>query len=336
MSFKLPRGRKITYTVGEKTITLNPGTKIIQKYKVAIYCRVSSSDPDQARSLEAQISYYRKYVAAHYQWDLVGEYTDVQSGRSSAGRKQFSQMIAACMNGDIDIIITKSVSRFGRNALDTLNILRDLRQRHVDVFFENENLHSLSPDDEVLITILEAYAQAENTNRSDNTRWGIKRSTENPNAPIYARPCFGYHRTESNDLVIVEEEAAIVRRIFSMYIKGASVVGIKRALEDDGIKTPSGRDTWAVLTIQKILRNEKYTGDVLVYKTFMDEYPSGARIRNDGQHEQFLARNHHAAIIDKELFDAVQAARLVRTNVTVDEDGNRVRKSTKYSSKRKS
>ena len=172
MSFKLPRGRKITYMVGKKTITLNPGTKIIQKYKVAIYCRVSSSDPDQVRSLEAQIGYYRKYVAAHYQWDLVGEYADVQSGRSSAGRKQFSQMIAACMNGDIDIIITKSVSRFGRNALDTLNILRDLRQHHIDVFFENENLHSLSPNDEVLITILEAYAQAENTNRSENIPGG--------------------------------------------------------------------------------------------------------------------------------------------------------------------
>ena len=205
-------------------------------------------------------------------------------------RDQFEKMIADCMEGRIDIIVTKTVSRFGRDTVDTLSVLRNLREKGVDVFFEQEGLHSAQGGDELLISVLGAIAQADSESRSQNIKWGIARQTQNPDAAIYSRPCYGYRQPQPSQLAIHKEEAAVVCFIFDQYLQGASVLGIKRMLETKGIKTPTGKDVWPRRTIETILDTEKYMGDSMVYKTYCAEYPDRKRIRNRGERESLLRK----------------------------------------------
>ncbi|MDR0928268.1 MAG: recombinase family protein [Oscillospiraceae bacterium] len=314
-------------------VTVIPSVKTPRLSRVAVYCRVSTAHPEQQESLEAQLSYYEDYVHRHKAWLFVGAYTDTKSARSIHARDQFEKMIAHCMEGRIDTIITKTVSRFGRNTVDTLMILRNLKERGIDVFFENEGLHSFDGKDELLISLIEAIAQAESENRSQNIKWGIKQHAQNPDAAIYSRPCYGYRKADDGELEIYEEEAKIVRQIFDLYLSGYSVLKIKRELESRSILTPAGKAVWAKRTIETILGNEKYTGDVLVYKTYCPEYPQTARIRNKGEKEKYCVSHHHMPIIEKSVFERVQSERKHRSNIVMDEEGIAHRRESHYSMK---
>lgn len=243
-------------------------------------------------------------------------------------------MIDDGLAGKFDIIITKTVSRFGRNTPDTLSILRKLKEHHIDVYFETENLHSCDGSNEFLISIIEAIAQAESENRSANVKWGIRRSADNPTSPIYSRPCYGYRKAKTRDLEICTEEAEVVKMIFSLYLQGYSIIAIKKELEKQSIKTPTGKLVWPKRTIETILGNEKYTGDVLVYKTYCDEFPSKKRIINKGQHSKLLVNDLHPVIIDKKTFEEVQNERMRRSNIRVDDAGIVNRAPTRYSMKK--
>lgn len=237
------------------------------------------------------------------------------------------------MDGKINIIITKTVSRFGRNTVDTLSVLRKLKEKNVDVFFENEGLHSNDGKDELLITLVEAIAQAESENLSQNVKWGIKHHVQNPGAKIYSRPCYGYRKTKEGDFAFLNEEAEVVRMIFALYLRGASILAIKRELEAKSIKTPTRKDIWPKRTIEMILSNEKYAGDVMVYKSYCAEYPDKRRIKNHGQRERYIVYEHHPEIITKEQFEMVQQEKQRRTNIAVDDGGIIQRKGTHYSMK---
>lgn len=326
--------RAVTYLTSDGVkVTVIPPNDVPRLFRACIYCRVSTMHPDQLESLAAQLGYYRKYVNSRRDMVLVGEYCDTKSGRSIHARAQFEKMIQDCMEGKIDVIVTKSVSRFGRNTEDTLSVLRQLKEKNINVIFENDGIQSISEDGELMITLMSAIAQAESEKRSKNVKWGIRQSTTNPDAHIFARPCYGYRKDDDGKLVIVEEEAENVRLIFDLYLSGYSVLSITRELQRRGIKTPTGKETWPKRSIDMMLQNEKYIGDVLVYKTYCDEYPQKRRISNEGYQDQVLASDHHPAIIEKEKFLEVQAERARRSNIVVNADGTKKRKDTHYSSK---
>lgn len=331
----LYRGNATVYTTKDGVeVTVIPPLDIPRMFRVAVYCRVSTTHTEQQESLEAQLSYYKDYVHHHRAWVFVGAYADTKSGRSIHARDQLKQMISDCMEDKIDIVITKTVSRFGRNTAETISLLRKLSDKGIDVFFENEGLHSIDGKDELLISLMEAIAQAESESRSQNIKWGIKQQAKKTNAPIYSRPCFGYRKSDDGALAIFEDEAKAVRSIFDLYMAGGSVLAIKKDLEDKGVLTPTGKTIWSKRTIETILKNEKYVGDVIIYKTFCSEYPQTKRIRNHGEQERYGMSDHHPAIIEREVFDSVQEEIKRRSNIITDENGIARRKATHYSVKK--
>ena len=212
-------------------------------------------------------------------------------------------------------------------------VLRRLKELGVDVYFQNEDVLLSSEAGELILTLQSALAQAESEDKSANIKWGIKRSTSHPDSPFFSRVCFGYDRDDCKNLVINNPEADIVRRIFEWYVQGWSIVRIKKELETLRIPSPGGKRRWPVSTIGDILSNEKYMGDSVYGRTTGAEYPSMKRISNNPE-ELSKSENHHPPIIEKAIFDLVQELKKKRSNIEVDENGNRIRKSTHYSMKR--
>ncbi len=206
------------------------------------------------------------------------------------------------------MILTKSISRFGRNTPEMLSICRRLRRKGIDVFFFNDGIHSIDEKGELSISLMSAIAEGDSLNKSENIKWGIERAAEDPDSPIYARPCYGYARKGRYELEIVESEAEVVRRVFDMYLSGKGSIYIKKSLEKDDIPSPTGNAIWPKATIEKMLRNEKYCGDVVFIKTFMGEFPEGKRRVNTGERQKYSFSDHHEGIISKEQFEAVQKA----------------------------
>jgi len=311
-----------------------PRTKLPpQAFKrVALYCRVSSKMERQLDSLSAQMDFEKQDILDHPNWEYVDTYTDIGSGRSINSRPGFKRLMSACEAGKIDLIYTKSISRFGRNCVDFLVVLRRLKELGVNVYFQNEDVLLSSEAGELILTLHAALAQAESEDKSTNIKWGIKRSTTHPDSPAFSRTCFGYDRDDDKNLIINEHEADIVRRIFEWYVQGWSVVRIKKELETMRIPSPKGKRRWPVSTIDGILSNEKYTGDSIYGLTVGSEYPAMKRVNNNPEEIQ-RSENHHPPIIDKETFDLVQKMKKSRTNIELDEHGNRIRKSTHYSMK---
>lgn len=295
----------------------------------AIYCRVSTTHEDQAHSLANQISYFRDLVDSHLDWELVDIYADVCSGKNTSGRREFQRMLEDCHNQKIEMIVTKSVSRFGRNTVETLDALNELRTLLVNVYFENENIHTKESQNHFIITLLEAYAQAESQARSENIKWGIAKGFKDRSSKLYNRKCFGYLQDEKGELIIDEEEAQVVQYTFNIYLNGYSVIAIIRELETLGIKSPTGKDRWSKRAIENMLINEKYIGNVLVGKTYSKEFPNNKRLVNKNESDKYLAEDCHPAIISKEKFDRVQAEKARRSNI--ETDGIK-RKSTYYTS----
>ena len=298
--------------------------------RVALYCRVSTQMERQLNSLSAQMDFQRQDILDHPMWEYIDTYTDIGSGRSINSRPGFKRLMADCEAGRIDLIYTKSISRFGRNCVDFLVVLRRLKELGVDVYFQNEGIFLSNESSEFMLSLHAALAQAESENKSTDIRWGVRKSTANPDSPAFSIPCFGYCRNEEGKLVINEQEAKIVRKIFSWYEQGWSIVRIKKELESSRLPSPRGKRRWAVRTISDMLSNEKYAGNSAYGKTVIADYPSMRQVRNDPD-QVLRSENHHPAIIDKSLFDRVQELRQRRTNMETDERGNRVRKSTHYS-----
>jgi len=306
--------------------------------RVAAYCRVSTTLEQQEGSYEAQVSYYTEKIKSNPNWKCAGIYADDgKSGTNTKKRDDFNAMIEDCMAGKIDMVLTKSVSRFARNTVDSLQTIRKLKEKNIAVYFEKENINTLDGTGELLITILSSQAQEESRNLSENTKWGITRRFENGIISINHKKFMGYTKDEDGELVIVSEEAEIVKRIFRMYLEGSSILEITRALEADEIKTATGKDTWHPGVIEKMLVNEKYMGDALLQKTYTVDFLTKKRVKNNGIVPQYYIEDNHEAIIPKELFYKVQEEKARRASLNksaVTRKANKAKKEkSKFSSK---
>lgn len=316
-----------------KIILLKPKLKIPPLFKrVAIYCRVSTDHAAQEESLKAQIDKYQKMVEARFDWKLVKTYSDIASGRNTSGRTEFTNLMNDCKAGKIDLIITKSISRFGRNTVDILSNIRELKKYNIDVFFEVENMFTSDSSSELLLSLISAVAQEDSASKSQNIRIGIEYQLTNGTSHLYSRPCYGYKKGENGNLTIDEKQAKNVGWIINLYLQGYSVLSIIWELKKRRIKSPNGNAIWSKRSIETLLVNEKYVGDVLVGKTFKHEFPSNKRRVNNGERKKYEMTNSHKPIIQREIFDKAQQEHKMRSNIGIDA-GKAVRKNTRYSMK---
>ncbi|HAQ42288.1 MAG TPA: recombinase family protein [Clostridiales bacterium] len=303
--------------------------------RVAAYCRVSTTLEQQETSYEAQVSYYTEKIKSNPNWKLAGIYADDgKSATNTKKRDDFNAMIEDCMAGKIDMVITKSVSRFARNAVDSLQNIRKLKEKNIAVFFEKEGVNTLDGTGELLITILSSQAQEESRNLSENTRWGLVRRFENGIVSVNHNKFLGYTKDKNGELVIVPEEAELVRRIFRLYLEGSSIVQIGKILDDEGITTVTGLTQWCPGVIDKMLSNEKYMGDVLQQKTYTVDFLSKKRVKNNGIVPQYYIQDDHEAIVSKELYYRVQEEKTRRASLSKSAVARKAKKEkSKYSSK---
>lgn len=306
----------------EKKVNYIPAVRSLRQKKVGIYCRVSTNDTEQLNSLTNQISALTRLVSTVDEWKLVDCYIDIASAKKKSPRTNFERMLDDCKNKKLDMVITKSVSRFGRDTVDTLQALNVMKECEVRVIFEQESLDTKDVESSLMISIIESLAQAENEARSDNIKWGIRQRAAQGTSRLYDRKCYGYDHDENGKLIINEEQAAVVRKIFNWYLGGLSINGIIKELEIQLLKSPTGKDKWNKHSLEVMLTNEKYKGVVRLFDDKKSEV-------------QYLASANHPAIIIEEIFAAVQTAKADRSNVVADENGQKVRKTTKYSSKKK-
>ncbi len=289
--------------------------------RVAAYCRVSTDDEDQLNSYNAQVAYYREKIMQNPQWRFVDIYADEGITDTLARKREdFMRMIRDCEKGKIDLILTKSVSRFARNVVDSLSYIRKLKAMGIGVFFEEQNINSLTEESETYIGIYSVIAQSESENISANVTWGIRKRMQNG---TYACSfgILGYRRSkETGEPYIVPEEAEIVRKIFQLYLDGASCMQIKAYLEKNGVKTRRGKDKWGTDIIGRMLQNEKYVGDILYQKTYRTDPISKKAVINRGEKERYLVSNNHPAIIDRDTFTRVQAEMARRSSIRKTSD----------------
>ena len=304
------------------------------RYEVGIYCRVSTASKTQVVSAVHQLSGLIADVANSQQARLYDVYLDIQSGRTSDNRKNLLRLLDDCRAGRVTLVYTKSISRFARNTVDVLTIVRELKKMNVPVYFENEQLYSFDNEAELAISLYGAIAQGESENKSENIKWSLDKAAQNPDAQLYNRKCYGYSNAEDGSLVINDPEAEVIRQIFQMYLDGYSIGGIKKYLEEKGILTSRGRSTWSKRTIETILANEKYVGDVILYKTFSPNFPEKKRIPNNGEHQKYIQEDHHPSIISREMFRAVQEMRESRSNIERHADWTVTRKAKRYTGKK--
>ncbi|PYG84963.1 DNA invertase Pin-like site-specific DNA recombinase [Ruminiclostridium sufflavum DSM 19573] len=278
-----------------------------RKKRMAAYCRVSTDQLEQLSSYEAQVQYYTTYICNHPDYKFAGIYADEGiTGTSTKKREQFNRMINDCKAGKIDVIITKSISRFARNTLDCLNYVRMLKELGIEVIFEKENIRTLDSKGEVLLSILSSLAQEESFSISKNSTWGIRRRFEQGKVIVNHTKFMGYDKDENGNLVINEKQAKVVRKIFTDYLGGKGPNGIAQELEKDGALNWNGKSKWYEGSIRKMLRNEKYKGEALLQKTYTVDFLSKKRVINKGEIPQYYVEESHPAIIDKDIWEAVQ------------------------------
>lgn len=274
--------------------------------RVAAYCRVSTDSEDQLESYKAQVAYYTDAIAKNPRWRFVDIYADEGiTGTLARKRDNFLRMIRDCEKGKIDLILTKSVARFARNTVESLQYVRRLKAKGVGVYFEEQCIDSLKADSEMFIGIHSVLAQAESENISANVRWGIQQRMRTGTF-AFRYGIMGYEKGEDGKPQIVEEEAKVVRSIFSMYLNGSSLDQIKSYLENNGILTKTGKSVWGKTIIQGMLTNERYTGDMLLQKTYTENCITKKVKKNRGEMAKYLITNNHPASIDRETFKAVQ------------------------------
>ena len=279
--------------------------KTDNKLLVAAYCRVSSDHEEQETSLAAQVSYYSQKIEGSSGWVNAGIFAERGSGLSLWQRTEFMRMMELARNGEIDLILSKSISRFGRNTVDMLQASLDLCGCGVDVFFEKENIWLHDRQMQILLTAYMSYAQAESEGMSKNIKWGISKGFQSGKSGYADFTCFGYMRSSDGTLEINEPEADIVRKIFELRVSGRSLNEISNWLHDEHIPSPTGKERWSRETISKILKNEKYTGDIVLQKTFVSNVFTGKQSRNKGQMDRYMIHEHHPAVVSKEVFETV-------------------------------
>ena len=279
----------------------------IRKLKVAAYCRVSTDEEEQETSYEAQIGYYTEKIKNNPEWALAGIFADEGiTGTQAKKRPEFLKMIKLCRQRKIDLILTKSLSRFARNTVDSLNYIRELKLLSIPVIFEKEGINTLATESEMLTTIMSCFAQAESESISKNVSWGIRQSFKNGNVPMRYGSLLGYQKGADGKPEIVPEEAETVKLIYRSYLDGMSLAQIQSELTERGVLTKRGETSWQTSTIKSILRNEKYTGDALLQKTFITDCITKKSRKNNGELPMYLVKNHHETIISRTDFNRVQ------------------------------
>lgn len=285
-----------------------------RQLRVAAYCRVSTDDEEQLTSYEAQKNYYTDKIMTNKEWTMAGIFADEGiTGTSARKRPEFLRMIRQCKQGKIDIVLTKSISRFARNTVDCLNYVRALKELGIAVIFEKENMNTLEIDSEILITMLGAFAQSESESISANVRWGIRQAMKEGKATIQYKYLYGYRKGDDGKPEIIPDQAEVVRKIYDLFLSGTPVRGIQEYLNANSVPNINGEPKWARSAIDSILTNEKYCGDVLLQKTYIDDCINKKVKKNTGQLPMYLVQNHHEGIISRETFDAAQAE-LARRN----------------------
>ena len=283
-------------------------TASIAKRRVAAYARVSTDSDEQFTSYEAQIDYYTQYIKKRDDWEFVAVYTDEGiSGCNTKHREGFNRMVQDALDGKIDLIVTKSVSRFARNTVDSLTTVRKLKDAGVEVYFEKENIYTFDSKGELLITIMSSLAQEESRSISENVTWGQRKRFADGKVSMPYKHFLGYDKGENGQPVVNEKEAEIVRLIYKLFLQGKTASGICKQLDGMEIPTPSGKKSWSQSTVTSILTNEKYKGDALLQKKFTTDFLTKKQKVNEGEVPQYYVENSHPAIIDPLEFDMVQA-----------------------------
>jgi len=279
-----------------------------RQLRVAAYCRVSTDDEEQLTSYEAQKNYYTDKIMTNKEWTMAGIFADEGiTGTSARKRPEFLRMIRQCKQGKIDIVLTKSISRFARNTVDCLNYVRALKELGIAVIFEKKNMNTLEIDSEILITMLGAFAQSESESISANVRWGIRQAMKEGKATIQYKYLYGYRKGDDGKPEIIPDQAEVVRKIYDLFLSGTPVRGIQEYLNTSALPNINGEPKWARSAIDSILTNEKYCGDVLLQKTYIDDCINKKVKKNTGQLPMYLVQNHHEGIISRKTFDAAQA-----------------------------
>ena len=303
--------KKINGRVNRET-----GTILLERLRVAAYCKVSTDSEDQLNSYQAQKAYYNEKIRENSNWSFVGIYADEAiSGTQDHKRTDFLRMISDASDKKIDLILTKSISRFARNTLDTLKYVRLLKEKNVGIIFEEENINTLEMTGELLLTILSSVAQQESENISGHVKLGLKMRKEKGEL-VGFNNCLGYeYDRETNTMIIKDDEAEIVRYIFKRYCEGIGCKTIARELTAQEHKTPKGLDIWSESTVMGIVKNEKYKGDVLMGKTFTIDPITKKRVTNRGEEDRYYITEHHKGIISVETFEKAQEILKKRSDV---------------------
>ena len=299
---------EIEIIAATKTLQQQPLSAIARKKRVAAYARVSTEQDEQQSSYEAQVDFYIRHIKSNPDREFVEVFADRGiTGTNTKNRENFNRMIDLALSGGIDIILTKSISRFARNTVDTLQTVRELKAVGVEVRFEKENLHTFDPKCEMMLTIMSSLAQEESRSISENVRWGKQKSMRDGKVSLAYSRFLGYKKGSDGRPEIVEEEAAIIRKIYDLFLSGKTINEIAAILTNMGVLTPAGRTKWSVSTVRSILSNEKYKGEALLQKTFTVDYLTKEVRKNNGEVPSVRVRNSHEPIIEPEVFDRVQS-----------------------------
>ena len=275
--------------------------------RVAAYARVSTDKDEQFTSYEAQIDYYTNYIKGRPDWEFVSVYSDEgKTGCNTSRREGFKRMVDDALDGKIDLIVTKSVSRFARNTVDSLTTIRKLKDKGVEVYFEKENIWTFDGKGELMLTIMSSLAQEESRSISENCAWGQRKRFADGKVTVPFGRFLGYDRGPDGNLVVNEEQAKVVRRIYAEFLRGYTPYAIANHLTADGIPTPGGKTVWGKGVVLSILTNEKYKGDALLQKVFTEDFISKKKVKNTGQVPQYYVEGNHEAIVSAETFDLVQ------------------------------
>ena len=297
----------VTVIPARESLPFNVFSNEERKRRVAAYGRVSTKDEEQLTSYEAQIDTFTKRIKANPEWEFAGMYADRdRTGTTTKRRDDFNRMIADALAGKIDLILTKSVSRFARNTVDTLSTVRLLKEHGVEVYFEKENIYTFDSKGELLITIMSSLAQEESRSISENVTWGQRKRMADGKVSLPYKRFLGYKKGADGVPAIVEEEAEIVQLIYRLFLYGKSPSAIATMLTDEGIPTPGGKTGWRPNGVISILTNEKYSGNALLQKKYTVDFLTKKQKVNEGEIPQYFVRDSHPAIIEPEMFDLVQ------------------------------
>ena len=308
---------------------IQPTIKPLSKKRICAYARVSTGSELQGESLENQITYYENLIKSNPEYEFVEVFADRGITGTTDSRPEFQRMIELARAGKIDLIITKSISRFARNTAIMLETVRELKELNVEVRFEKENINTLSGDGELMLTILSSFAEEESKNISQNTKWAFRKKFQRGELVLNTKLFLGYDKDEFGELVVNREEARIVRRIFSDYLAGKGVFTIAKELNDEGIPTIKG-GKWQESTILQILKNEKYKGDAHLQKYYTPDYLMHRTFKNNGEVDSYYIEGNHPPIVSNEMWEKVQEELVKRAEEKGNVEGDRDKYTNRY------